>query len=61
MESQYGIYTILGVILLLLILGAIFPGIISIMTTITGLIVITSLLLIVYGEFKIFNSKIKNA
>ena len=60
-ESQYGIYTILVVILLLLLLGALIPGIVSIMTTIAVLIGVTSLILILYGEFKIFNSKRKHA
>jgi NitT/TauT family transport system permease protein len=61
LEAQYGIFTVLGSIILLLIIGAIFPGLISIMNTIVGLILITSLLLIAYGEVKIFNSKRKNA
>jgi len=61
LESQYGIFTILGAILLLIILSAIFPGMISMLNMIVGLIIITSLLLIGYGEFKIFNSKRQNA
>ncbi len=60
-ETQYGIYTILGTILLLLLIGAIFPGILSWLNMVVGLIILTSLLLIVYGEFKIFNSKRQNA
>jgi len=60
-ESQYGIYIILGSIMLLLIIGAIFPISVSIMNTIVGLIIISSLLLIAYGEFRIFNSKGQNA
>ncbi len=60
-ESQYGIYTILGAIILLLLTGVIIPSLNSIMTTIVGLIILTSLLLIAYGEFKMLNSKRKNA
>jgi len=61
LESQYGIFTILGTILLLIIFSAIFPGMISMLNMIVGLIIVTSLLLIGYGEFKIFNSKRQNA
>lgn len=60
-ESQYGIYTILGSIMLLLLIGAFFPISVSIMNTIVGLIIISSLLLIAYGEFKMLNSKSQNA
>ncbi len=60
-ESQYGLFTIIGAIVLLLLTGLIIPGFVSIMTTIVGLIIITSLILIVYGEFKMFNSKRRNA
>lgn len=60
-ETQYGIFTIMIAILLLLIITAMFPASVTVMNMVVGLIIITSLLLIAYGEFKIFNSKQQNA
>lgn len=60
-ESRTGIYIILGAVIILLIIGAFIPGLANILGTVAGLIVVTSLLLIGFGEFKIFNHSRKNA
>ena len=55
-ESQAGIYVILGMTLLAIIIGAIFPGFTALTSTILPIVFMTSLLLIFYGEFRIFQS-----
>ncbi len=61
-ESQYGIFMILGIVMLMLFIFAIFPALASsFLPTIVALIVVTSVLLILFGEFKIFNHSRKNA
>ena len=59
-ESRYGIFTILGSVLLLLLIGALIPSLTGTLQTIVGLLVVTSLLLIGYGEFRTFSSKRQN-
>ncbi len=60
-ESRYGIYIILGSVMLFLILAAVIPGFAAALSTVLGLIVVTCLLLIGFGEFKIFNYSRKHA
>ncbi len=55
-ETQSGIYVMLGMTLLAIISGSIFPNLSVITTTILPIILISSFLLILYGEFKIFQS-----
>jgi len=54
-EIQYGIYTILGAPMLFLLLATVLP--IGGMSSFLWIIVITSLILIAYGEFRLFQSK----
>ena len=60
-ESQYAIYTILGATMLLLLLGVVIPNLPGFVSTLVILVIVTSLLLLAYGEFKIFNSRQQNA
>ena len=60
-ESQYGIYIILGSTMLFLLISVMIPGLPSIVGTLVGLLCVTSLLLILYGEFNIYKSKQQNA
>ena len=56
-ESQYGIYTILGATMLALLLAALIPAFQNVMGTVLGLIIVASLVIIVFGEFKIFGAR----
>ncbi len=60
-ESQYGIYIILGSTMLFLLISVMIPGLPSIIGTLVALLCVTSLLLILYGEFNIYKSKQQNA
>lgn len=55
-EVQFGIHILLGAVSLFLLLAAIFPVLASI-GSFMWILFITCLLLIIYGEFKIFNAK----
>ena len=55
-ESQYGIFTILGVVMFFLMITALIPALAGTLSSIVWIIVITSLLLVIYGEFKIFKT-----
>ncbi len=59
-ESQYGILTILIGVMLFLMIKMWLPAISGIMATIIPLIIVASLLIIAYGEFKIFKSAKQN-
>ena len=59
-ESQYGILTILGSVMLFLMIKMWVPGISTIMATIIPLIIVASILIIAYGEFKLFKSAKQN-
>ena len=54
-ETQYGIYAVLGVTILYILITAIFPGLG--LSSIVWIFVITSLLLIAYGEFRMFSNR----
>ncbi len=54
-ESQFGIYAILGITLLAIFLKNV-PGIGGILPTVVPIFIITGLLAVLYGEFKIFKS-----
>lgn len=56
-ETQYGIYLVLGVVMLFLLMIAIFPALAaSFLPTLIMMIVVASVILILFGEFKIFNA-----
>ncbi len=56
-ETQYGIYVMLGIILLAIIFGVLFPGFAALTTTILPIVLISGLLLVLYGEYLLFSSK----
>lgn len=56
-ESQYGIYVILGIVLLLVILALIAPGISETIISYSPILLVTGLIVIILGEMKIFKSK----
>lgn len=56
-EVQYGIFTILGVTMLFLLLSVLIPGIPPMVGTLVALVCVTSLLLILYGEYKVFSAR----
>lgn len=55
-ESQYGIFMILGIIIIGLILSAILGGASWIWTSLVPIVAIAGLVFILYGEYKIFRS-----
>ena len=55
-ESQYGIFIILAVVMLFLVLTALIPAFAGVLNSIVWIVVITSLLLLLYGEYKIFKT-----
>jgi len=56
-ESRSGIYIMLGTVMLMLILLAIFPGLgNTYLPYIVGIIVVASIVLVLLGELKLFNS-----
>ena len=58
-ESQYGIYTILGFLFLTILIGSIVNLSAISWGSILPIVVVSGLLIIAYGEFKIFNAKRK--
>ncbi len=61
-ESRYGIFIIIGIVMLMLFVFAIFPALAnSFLPTLVAMIVVASLILIMFGEYKIFNWSRKNA
>ena len=56
-ESQYGIFTILGATMLALLLAVFIPAFQNVMGTVLGLIIVASLVIIAFGEFKIFGAR----
>ena len=55
-ESQYGIYIILGTLLLLVVLAMLAPGIFASVLTFAYIVLISGLILIGLGEYKIFKT-----
>jgi len=56
-ESQYGIGLVLGSVLLVILLQVILPSANWIMSSLLPILVIGGVLFILYGEFKIYQSK----
>lgn len=60
-ETQYGIYLVLGVTMLFLFIVALIPALASsFLPTLVMMIVVASIILILFGEFKIFNATPRN-
>ena len=53
-ESQFGIFAVLIILMLFLLLGAMLPELVSSMKIVVLLVVVAGILLIGYGEFRIF-------
>jgi hypothetical protein len=56
-ETEYGILALLGTILLLILQGVFVPSLSGIFATLAPVLVVTSIIIIFYGEFKLFQSK----
>ena len=60
-EVQFGIYIILGMTMLTLILTALFPALANLSSMILPIVLVSALLLSLFGEFNIFKSQRKHA
>lgn len=56
-ETEYGILALLGTVLLLILQGVFVPSLSGIFATLAPVLVVTSIIIIFYGEFKLFQSK----
>ena len=59
-EIEYGIFTIFGILTLLIFQGILLPSITIVMTNITLIVILASLAIIVMGELKLRKSVVEN-
>ena len=59
-ESQYGIYTILSLLLVMVIIAILLPGVSAVIMKYAPILLVTGLIVIGMGEFKIFKHKANN-
>lgn len=60
-EVEYGIFTILGIVTLLIVQGILLPSITGFMTNLTLIVILASLVMIVLGELKLRREKVKGS
>lgn len=59
-EIEYGIFTILGILVLLILQGIIWPPFSETMTNITMIVILASLVIVVMGELKLRKSSVES-
>ncbi|MBX2930048.1 MAG: ABC transporter permease subunit [Saprospiraceae bacterium] len=59
-ETEYGILTVLGAVLLLILQGAFVPALGGVFSTLAPIAIVTGVLIMLYGEFKLIRTAAAN-